>query len=271
MLSESSGFLSVTSFVEVNNFFNDLNVRFVDLFSLWDPLFVNFTGELFFGWGNLFRVVDDVTSDVSSEILVSLGGSSPVVGNLYSVFELKSSWSLSRCWGEFALSNLVLPGSGVHVLDVLTGDFPFSGFFLELSSGIFGVSHVFSKVLFDVPFQSKSLVDVIVNMASDKFSFFLLSIGDERFWLGISHGFHEFHGSSFVSLEFLWPFSFSGSFESSFISGNRFLVVNPIILEILVVLDISEFGIRIVLDDLVLVGNLEVDITRFVSDEFEVL
>lgn len=200
-----------------------------------------------------------------------MGGSSPGVGDILCVFELKSSWSLSRCWGEFALSNLVLPSSGVHVLNVLRSSFPFGGFILELSSGVMGVSHVFSEVLFDVPFESKSFVDVIINLTSDSFSFSLFSIGNEGHWMFIFDIIGEFVDSSFVSLEFLWPFSLSGSFECSFIGGNRFLVVNPVLSKFLVVLDISEFGVRPVLENLILVGNLEINITVLLLDEVEVV
>jgi hypothetical protein len=259
---------------EVDNFFNNSNIFVLESLSSWNPLSVDLSLELSLGWFDGSSVSHEISLDVSSEILVSLSSSSPFVGNLKWSLELDVSWMSIGSWGEFGLSNLVVPGSSVHILNSLASSFPVSSFFLKLSSGTGGVFHVFLEGLLYLEVELVSLVDVIVNLSSDQFSFLLLNISNERFWLWFwkdSNGFVEIDASLFVSLEFLWPFSFSGSFESSFISGNRFLVVNPIILEILVVLDISEFGIRIVLDDLVLVGNLEVDITRFVSDEFEVL
>jgi hypothetical protein len=280
LVLEFSKLFGVGTFGESDNFLKDLNIRFVDGLGSWDPVFVDSGGELFFGWGNSFGVVDDISSDFSTEVFVFLGSSSPVIGNLLWVLEFKSSWSFSGSWGEFALSNLVLPGSGVHVLDVLTGNFPFSSIFLKGSSGSSGVFKVSSDIFLNVIFESESLVDVLIHLSSDDFSFLLLSIGDERFWgrsgnsIGLSfipfEGIIAFLGSSLVSSEFLWPFSFSGRGEFSFISSNGFLVLNVFFDEFLVVFDISEFGIRPVVENLIFVVKFELDITRLGFSSVEV-
>jgi hypothetical protein len=137
--------------MESNNFFDNLGVKSVDFLSLWDPLIVNLTFKLVSLCLNRFSEVSDIVFNILSKILVSLGGMSPVVRNLLWVLEFNGTWSFSGCWGNFALSNLVLPGSSVLVLNVITSDFPFFSFFFECLSLSTGVLDVSFKVFFDVP------------------------------------------------------------------------------------------------------------------------
>lgn len=135
-----------------NNFFNDLNIRSVEIFNSWDPLAVNFVFEGSSGWSSGVLEVSEIISDGVSKILVSLSSSSEVIGNLLWVFELDVSWSLCGSWGEFSLGNLVVPGSGIHVLNLFRSLFPFSSFLFKLISGSSGVFEVCFKIFFDFPF-----------------------------------------------------------------------------------------------------------------------
>lgn len=148
---------SIESFVgmstwESHNFLDDEDIRLVDLFGLWNPLAVNFVLKSLFGWSNLIVVLVEIFLDILTEILISLSGSSPVVGNFFSVLELEGSGMLVGSWGVFSLGNLIVPGSSVHVLDLFRCLNPFLLLFLESSSGTVGVLEVSFKILFDIPF-----------------------------------------------------------------------------------------------------------------------
>lgn len=151
----------------VGNFLEDLNVRLVDSFSLWNPLGVNFILENSLGWSNGFSVSVDITSSFFMKIFISLSSSSPVVGNFNGIVELDMGWGSGGSWGEFGLSNLVVPGSGVHVLNSLSSFLPLSSVSLKGFSGIVGVLHVSSKIIFDLVIEFVSLVQVFINLTSD--------------------------------------------------------------------------------------------------------
>jgi hypothetical protein len=137
----------------VDNFLDDLSIRSVDSLSGWDPLVVDFVLENVSGWSNLLVEVLDITSDTLPEILISLSGSSIVVGNSLLVVHLDMSWSFSGSWSKFSLGNLVVPGSGVHVLNSLSSDIPVFGISFKLFSGTVGVFHISFQILFDIPFE----------------------------------------------------------------------------------------------------------------------
>jgi hypothetical protein len=96
-----------------------------------------------------------------------LGSSSPVVGNLIGVLELDMGWGSVGSLGEFGFSNLVAPGSGVHVFNSLACFLPFFNVFRKLISFTTGVLDVLFKIFFDIEFEFKSLVNVIINLSSD--------------------------------------------------------------------------------------------------------
>jgi len=264
ILMESIEFFFGMSIWEIENFLNNGDVRSVDLFGLWNPLAVNFVLEGTLCWCNCFVVVHDIVLDFLTEILVSLSGRSIVVGNFNCVFELEVSGFGVGSWGEFSLGNLIVPGSGVHVLDSLGSGFPCGLIFLKSLSGTIGVFKVRFKIVFDIEFELCSLVEVIINLSSDQFSFFLLNISNQSVWL--SHGssllwsFHslvEFNDGGFVSSEFLWPLSLSGSFESSFLGSDGFLVEHPVILELFTRLNIMRLSSSPFVKDGFLVVNSE--------------
>lgn len=87
--------------VIVSNFLEDLNVRFVDSFSLWNPLGVNFILENSLGWFNVLHVFFDIILFSMLKIFISLSSSSPVVGNFNCVVELEMGWGSVGSWGEF--------------------------------------------------------------------------------------------------------------------------------------------------------------------------
>ena len=273
---------------EVDNFLEDLDVRFVDGFGGWDPLGVDFVLENVSGWGNSLVEVGDIILDVISEVLISLGSSSVVVGNLHWVLELDVSWSGGGSWGEFGFGNLVVPGSGVHVLDSLTSGFPVLDISFECISGTVGVLQVCFKILFGLISESISLVHVIIHLTSDQFSFSLLSISnhsDVR-WVHVSSvcwsilSLIKFNNSLFVSLEFLWPLSLSGGFESSFLGSDRVIGVNEVFLKFLSGFNIVGLGSSPFIKNSFLVINgerpfslvvSEVNILHFVVESFSIL
>lgn len=87
--------------VIVGNFLEDFNVRFVDSFSLWNPLGVNFILENSLGWFNILHVFFDIILFSMLKIFISLSSSSPVVGNFNCVVELEMGWGSVGSWGEF--------------------------------------------------------------------------------------------------------------------------------------------------------------------------
>lgn len=182
------------------------------------------------------------------------------------------SWGSSGSWGIFGLGNLVVPGSGVHVLNSLGTFLPVSSFFLELSSGTGGVLEVFLEGLFDLEIELVSLVEVIINLRSDQLSFLLLNISNERFWLWfwkVSNGFVKVNASFLVSLEFCWPGGLSGFLEGSFLGSNGSLVSDPVFLELLSSFDISGLSISPFVNDDILVVNLERPFSGFSLGEFD--
>jgi hypothetical protein len=248
---------------ESGNFVKDLNVRFVDLFGLWDPFGLNFLLENFLLWFNILGVVLDISLNFITEILVSLSSSSVVVGNLLRFLELESGWTFSASWGIFGVCNLVRPGSGVHVANSLTGSFPLSIISFELISGIVGVFHVGFKILFDLPFEFLSLVNVVINLFSDFHVESLIGIRNHRLWSWF-HGLNETFNRLLETLECFWPGGFSGGFESSFFGSDGFLVVNIFGFELLIVHDIVSLGISPFIDDLIFVVNVKGQFTIFV-------
>jgi len=264
ILMESIKFFFGMSIWEIENFLNNGDVRSVDLFDLWNPLAVNFVLEGSLGWCNCFVVVHDIVLDFLTEILVSLSGNSIVVGNFTCVLELEVSGMLVGHWGVFSLGNLIVPGSGVHVLDSLGSSFPCGLVFLECFSGTIGVLKVSFKIVSDIEFELCSLVDVIINLSSDHFTFFLLNISNQSVWFHNSssllwsfHSLVEFNDGGFVSSEFLWPLSFSGSFESSFLGSDGSLVVNPVFLELFSSSNILRLNFSPIVNDAILVVNSE--------------
>lgn len=264
ILMESIKFFFGILIWEIENFLNNGDVRSVDLFDLWNPLAVNFFLEGTLGWCNCFVVVHDIVLDFLTEILVSLSGSSIVAGNFTCVLELEVSGMLVGHWGVFSLGNLIVPGSSVHVLDSLGSDFPCGLFFLECFSSTIGVLKVSFKIVCDIEFELCSLVDVIINLSSDHFTFFLLNISNQSVWFHHSssllwslQSLVEFNDGGFVSSEFLWPLSFSGSFESSLIGTDGILVVNPVFLELLLRCNIISLSSSPFVKDGFLVVNSE--------------
>jgi len=112
------------------------------------------------------------------------------------------------------------------------------------------------------------LVNVSINLIIDIFSLSLFSISDQRMWMD---GLFELLDGKFVSLEFLWPFSVSGGFESSFLFTDRVLVVNPIFLKLLLGHDIVSLSSSVVIDNGALVINLKSPFTGcLILDKVEV-
>lgn len=265
---DTSHFLFQESFIEFNNFLKDLNIKFVDFLSLWDPFSVDLFLKLSFSWGNSFTVGFDVRNDVFSEILIGLSGSSPFVGDTLWILELDVSWSFLGSSGEFSLSDLVVPGSDVHIIDSLGGSFPVLGLSLKFGSGVLSVLEVGFEGFLDLPFQFVSLVKILIELGSDFLGLSLFSVGDQRLWFLSESSLKfvldwsvdilvGFDGSILVSLPQFWPLSFSGSLEFSFISGNGFFVSNPVLNELISSLNISSLSISPFVNDSLLVVNLE--------------
>jgi hypothetical protein len=68
----------------------------------------------------------------------------------------------------------------------------------------------------------------------------------------------ELLSSSLESFESFWPLSFSGSFESSFVSRNRVLVVNKILSKFSMVHDVVGLSSGPFIDNFISVGNSDV-------------
>lgn len=81
-----------------------------------------------------------------------------------------------------------------------------------------------------------------------------------------SNGGIEFLKGIFESLEFLWPLSFSGSFESGFISRNRVLVVNEIFLKFHVAMDAVGFSSGPFIDNFLFVRNININSSVLLGD-----
>jgi hypothetical protein len=264
------GLIEVSSMV-VENFINNLDITFVNSIGSWSPLSLNFVLESSSCWLSLVEEVLDISSHSVTEILVSLSGVSPVVGNGLSIFELESGWVRSIGCGEFSLGDLVIPGSGVHVTNSLASSFPLGNLGFEMVSSIGSVVEVSFKIFLDFPFELFSLVKLFVNLVSNFHVHCLIGIRNQGLWL--LHGLHEILNGSFVSVEGFWPGGFSSGSEFSFLGSDGFLVVNEISFEFLSRSDIVSLGISPVVNDGVLVVNgvrplsiviVEVDVVHFV-------
>lgn len=267
------GLIEVSSMV-FENFIKNLFITFLNSIDSWNPLSLNFVLESISSWLSLVVEVLDFSHHSVTEILVCLSGTSPVVGNGLSVFELESGWMRSIGCGIFSLGDLVVPGSGVHVTNSLASSFPLGSFSFEKVSISGSVVEVSLKIFLDFPFEFFSLVKLFVNLVSNFHVHNLIGIRNKRNQgLWFLHGLHESLNGGFISVEGFWPGGFSGGSEFSFLSSDGSLVVNEISFEFLSGSDIVSLGISPVVNDGVLVVNgvrplsiviVPVDVVHFV-------
>lgn len=231
--------IEVTFPWEVDDLFDNLNIFFVNPVNVWNPLGVHLILKFLSGWGCILDVLFNVSNLFVSEVFVSLSSSSPFVRDGNWVLEIKMSWCSFRSWSEFGLLNLVVPGRFVHLNDVFSSSLPVLSILFELFLSTIDVLDVISNIFSNLPFESKSIIDILINVLSHLDGGILLLVSDQRLW--VHHALVLLLPDIIVVviasmgelLIFLWPGSFNGLSKGSFVSSNAGLILSVVIDELL--------------------------------------